>query len=128
MKLTRLLARPEFLLAAALLIPRPALAQDGQDGKPQEDPDDPDITLPLNELQDQQQEMVRLFHEVQQTLESIDVQLYDASAGRIPAPEGQESGIDRLLQSHGEKSDQAVSGIERILELAQQMGGSKGGT
>ena len=128
MKLTRLLPRPAWLVAFALALPSPALAQEGQDGKPEEDPDDPDITLPVNELQDQQQEMVRLFHEVQETLESIDVELYDASAGRIPVPEGQESGIDRLLRSHGEKSDQAVTGIEKILELAQQMSGSKGGT
>lgn len=133
-----MLARPGFLLTLALLLPRPALAQEGQENPtqenptqedtPQEDPDDPDLTLPMQELQGQQQEMIRLFHEVQETLESIDVELYDASAGRLPAPEGRDSGIDRLMRSHGEKSDQAVSGIERILELAQQMGGSKGGT
>lgn len=133
MRLTRMLARPGLLLTLALLLPRPALAQEGQENPtqedtPQEDPDDPDLTLPMQELQDQQQEMIRLFHEVQETLESIDVELYDASAGRLPAPEGRDSGIDRLMRSHEEKSDQAVSGIERILELAQQMSGSKGGT
>ena len=89
---------------------------------------DQKVQLPdLPGLNDAQQEMIRLFHEVEQTLASIDVELMDASAGRIPAPEGRESGIERLLRSHGAKSDQAVTGIERILELAQQMGG-KGGT
>jgi hypothetical protein len=79
------------------------------------------------ETEDLQQEMIRLFHEVERTLESIDVELYDASAGRVPLPEGRESGMERLLRSSGSKSEEAVSGIERILEIAQQMGG-QGGT
>jgi hypothetical protein len=107
------------------------LAQDGQKGakEKEEKPDDqPRIEIPdLTGMQDDQQEMVRLFHEVELTLESIDLELFDASAGRIPVPEGRESGIERLLRSNGEKSDHAVTGIERILEIAQRMGG-KGGT
>jgi len=77
-------------------------------------------------LSSAQEEMIRLFHEVEQTLGAIDVELADAGAGRIPVPEGRDSGMDRLLHSTGEKSDQAVVGIDRILELAQEMnqGGS----
>lgn len=90
----------------------------------QEQEQKPVLELPeLPGMNDDQQEMVRLFHEVERTLAAIDVELYDASAGRIPVPEGSESGIDRLLRSHGTKSDEAVVGIERILELAQKMGG-----
>lgn len=74
-------------------------------------------------LDQQQEEMVKLFHEVERTLLAIDLELADAGAGRIPLPEGKDSGIERLLQSYGSKSDQAVSGIEKILELAQQMNG-----
>ena len=69
----------------------------------------------------EQEEMVRLFHEVERALLAIDLELADAGAGRIPPPEGGESGIERLLRSHGEKSDQATMGIEEILRLAQQM-------
>lgn len=112
--------------AAGLLAPV-TVAQEPGPETVEMDEDDPDFRLPSLDPEGAQQEMVQLFHEVEQALESIDIELFDASAGRIPPPEGKESGIDRLLRSHGEKSDQAVSGIERILELAQEMGG-KGGT
>lgn len=69
----------------------------------------------------EQEEMVRLFHEVERSLLAIDLELADAGAGRIPLPEGSESGIERLLRSHGEKSNKATMGIEEILRLAQQM-------
>lgn len=119
------LARSTTLFTAGLAWSALALAQDSGTSKPDEAQGNPVVELPnLGGLNEQQQEMVRLFHEVQRTLESIDVELFDASAGRIPLPEGRDSGIDRLLRSNGEKSDQAVSGIERILELAQEMGGS----
>lgn len=88
-----------------------------------QEPERPMLDMPgMSGLSPDQEEMVRLFHEVELTLSAIDLELFDASAGRIPAPEGKESGIDRLLRSNGTKSDEAVSGIERILELAQQMG------
>jgi hypothetical protein len=97
--------------------------------RPQEPEPEPRVepTLALPQLNEDQQEMVRLFHEVERTLAAIDVELYDASAGRIPVPEGKESGIDRLLRSHGSKSEEAVTGIERILELAEKMGGQSCG-
>jgi hypothetical protein len=128
MKLDRFLTHSAGLLLFGLCGTGLCLAQDT--GKPapepvQEEEEMPEIQIPgLNAPDDPQQEMIRIFHEVERTLESIDIELFDASAGRIPMPEGKESGIERLLRSHGEKSDQAVAGIERILELAQQMGGS----
>jgi hypothetical protein len=105
-------------------------------GKGKEEAGEPEEELPRIEIpdltgegeQDDQQEMIRLFHEVERTLEAIDVELSDAGAGRVPTPEGRESGIDRLLRSHGQKSQQAVSGIEQILEVAQRMSGQSGGT
>jgi len=109
-------------------------AKPGKEQEKAKDDDKPKLpeghpmTMPeIGGMNADQQEMVRLFHEVEQKLASIDVELYDASAGRIPPPEGQDSGIDRLLRSHGEKSDEAVAGIERILELAQKMGGQSCG-
>src|SRR5262245_12489051 len=83
-------------------------------------------TPELPGLSSAQEEMIKLFHEVERTLGAIDVELGDAGAGRIPVPEGRDSGMDRLLRSTGTKSDEAVVGIDRILELAQEMnqGGS----
>lgn len=123
---------PRFLriTSMALALSGLALPQEGERGQappPHEEP--PLIEIPdLTGEQNDQEEMVRLFHEVERALESIDVELADAGAGRVPPPEGLDSGIERLLRSHGQKSDQAVSGIEQILEIAQRMGGKGGGT
>jgi hypothetical protein len=73
-------------------------------------------------------EMIRLFHEVERALESIDVGLAEAGAGEAPLGEGQESGIDRLLRATSDKGKQAVDGIDRILQLAQEMSSKSGGT
>src|SRR5262245_35809149 len=117
MNLTRCLSRA--LLLGAWLVP----AAVAQEGTSQEPPKKPQIELPdLGGIQEAQEEMVKLFHEVERTLGAIDIELADAGAGRIPVPEGKDSGIERLLRSHGEKSDQAVAGIERILELAEELG------
>lgn len=124
MKLTRSLPLLAFLATVSLALARPSSPT--QEGKPQETKP-PQIELPdLSGMQDDQKEMVRLFHEVERTLESIDLELADAGAGRIPPPEGKDSGIERLLRSHGAKSDQAVTGIEQILELAEKLGKQSG--
>ena len=75
-----------------------------------------------------QEEMIRLFHEVERSLEAIDVGLAEAGAGEAPLGEGQESGIERLLRATSDKGKQAVDGIDRILQLAQEMSGKSGGT
>jgi len=125
--------RPAARLAAVsatLVLTGLALAQQQEKEKePAKEEEIPQIEIPdLTGGNSDQEEMIRLFHEVERTLESIDVELADAGAGRIPLPEGRDSAIDRLLQSHGQKSEQAVSGIEKILEVAQRMGGKSGGT
>jgi hypothetical protein len=112
-----------FLIAACLASAGLGSAQDNEAKK------HPKIELPdINGMQVDKKEMVRLFHEVEHALGSIDLELADAGAGRIPVPEGKDSGIERLLRSQAEKSDQAVSGIDKILELAAKLGGSSGGT
>jgi len=75
-----------------------------------------------------QEEMKRLFHEVELTLHAIDVELSDAGAGDIPLAEGKESGMDKLLRSTREKGQNAVDGIDRILEIAQQLSGQSSGS
>ena len=110
------LARVAGLLTALLAAAGLASAQEKEKERPM-------LQLPgMSGMSPEQEEMIRLFHEVERTLGAIDVELFDASAGRIPVPEGKESGIERLLRSNGTKSDEAVTGIERILELAEQMG------
>ena len=123
MNLTRHASRFAGLLSATLALAGLSFAQEGKQGKESEE----DLHIEIPDLTGQssdQEEMIRLFHEVERTLEAIDVELADAGAGRVPLPEGRDSAIDRLLKSHGEKSQQAVSGIEQILEIAQRMGGS----
>ncbi len=112
---------------ALLALGGPAL--EAQEPQPAPPGPEPERELPAQlfpEEQDVQAEIIRLFHEVEKTLGEIDIELADAGAGQAPLGEGKESGIDRLLRSSREKGDQAVSNIDRILELAQQLGG--GGT
>ena len=122
MKLDRSFPRVAFLFTAIPCLVAQVGAQDKEEPKQQ-----PEIEIPdLSGMRAAQEEMIRLFHEVERTLGAIDLELADAGAGRIPVPEGKDSGIERLLKSHGEKSDQAVAGIERILELAEELGKQSG--
>lgn len=128
MKTSRPSSRSRTLLLAAFAL---ALALDGLPLAAQEPQTEPEkkieeheFDFPLLSEQSPQDEMIQLFHEVERTLESIDVELADAGAGEIPLGEGRESGLDRLLNSAAKKGDAAVSGIDRILELAEKMGGS----
>ena len=128
MNLTRFVPRFAALASAGFALAGLAFAQEGEKAKESEE-ELPRIEIPdLTGQNSDQEEMIRLFHEVERTLEAIDVELNDAGAGRVPPPEGRDSAIDRLLRSHGQKSEQAVSGIEQILEVAQRMGGKSGGT
>ena len=116
------------LLALALVLTGTAAAQERGQPKPsKEDEPEIDVLEGLGMGSDQQQ-MIELFHEVERVLGAIDLELADAGAGEIPLPEGKDGGIDRLLRSTSEKSDQAVAGIDKILELAAKMGGKGNGT
>jgi len=122
MKTARCLSRVALFSGACLCWAVPVASQETEKEKKQ-----PEIELPdMGGIQAAQEEMIKLFHEVERTLGAIDLELADAGAGRIPVPEGKDSGIERLLRSHGEKSDQAVAGIERILELAEELGKQSG--
>ncbi|MDP6538186.1 MAG: hypothetical protein QF410_01440 [Planctomycetota bacterium] len=72
---------------------------------------------------DPQQEMVRLFGEVERNLYAIDALLYDAGAGDTSALEGvAEAGIDRLLRRSLDTGRDTLGAMDRILELALQGG------
>jgi hypothetical protein len=78
------------------------------------------IQIPVPEAQ---QEMARLFSEVERNLHAIDVLLYDAGAGDTSALAGVgEAGLDRLLRESVDTGRATISAIDRILELAAQEG------
>ncbi len=69
-------------------------------------------------------EMARLFIEVEQNLLAIDDELAMAGAGEIELGAVADSGIDKLLRSQKDKSNQVVADIDRILEITEQLGGT----
>ena len=114
------------LLAAALA--SPAQEEQGPDDEGKKAPDEAELPkVPIGmEQNDLQEEMRKLFHEVERNLESIDVRLADAGAGMAPLAEVPDSGLDKLLRNAQQKGQQVVSDIDRILEIAEQLGGGTG--
>jgi hypothetical protein len=84
----------------------------------------PEVTPPV----DPREEIIRLFHEVEQKLQAIDLELAEASAGEAPLKGVEDGGIEELLRGSNAMSGQVVQGIDKILDLASQLQGSKGGT
>jgi hypothetical protein len=76
--------------------------------------------------EDMVDELKRLFQEVERNLELIDYQLADAGAGEIPLSDVGDSGLEKLLRDSQDKSEQVLAGIDKILEIAAQMGQSMG--
>jgi hypothetical protein len=71
------------------------------------------------------EEIAKLFQEIDESLREIDGLLWDASAGE--PPEGAEDpGIGKLLEAAQDRSDRAIEAIDRILELASQNSGNVG--
>jgi len=69
-------------------------------------------------------EMERLFREVETNLVAIDDELAMAGAGEIELGQVADSGIEKLLRSQKEKSNQVLADIDRILEITEQLGGT----
>jgi hypothetical protein len=93
---------------------------------PAQDPEGPPPPVPV-EAQDSaggRAEMIELFHAVESRLREIDELLFDASAGESALGKIEESGIEELLSRSTAKAEEAVSGIDRILEIARQYGGT----
>jgi hypothetical protein len=100
--------------ALPLATARVALAQEGGEGP---GPDDLGPQIPEEDA-----ELVRLFLEVERNLKRIDELLNDASSGDVPLAAPDDSGLDDLLRSTGRESQEVLSGIDRILEVARQRG------
>jgi hypothetical protein len=73
---------------------------------------------------DPREEMIEVFHRVERRLEEIDRLLYDAAAGEAQLSAVSESGMLDLLRRSQSKSEEAIQGIDRILEIANQNGGT----
>lgn len=72
---------------------------------------------------DAQRELVEIFGRVERRLRAIDELLSDAAAGDTKKlQEAKESGIGELLRRSQDEGRQVRDDIDRILELAQQMG------
>ena len=131
--------------ALCLLTPLAAATapQEGQDEGERPRPRVQELD-PLLQPRAPQNELVELFYDVERRLKSISGLLLDASAGDTSRlDEVGESGIGRLLEeapsnpsassgggiasllrSSRSEGDQAIEGIDRILEIAAQQGGS----
>lgn len=71
-------------------------------------------------------EMKELFQKVERRLREIDRLLSDASAGdRAAMKAGADSGMGALLEGSQARGRDVLGGIDRILELAQQLGDEK---
>lgn len=80
-------------------------------------------TESLAPVNDQQREMIELFGKVETRLREIDRLLSDAGAGDVRALEAVgPAGIDDLLKQSKSSGEQALQDIDKILELARQMG------
>lgn len=75
---------------------------------------------------DAAQELVKLFHQVERNLERIDNDLADAGAGELPLESVGDSGLLELLRESQRQSRQVEDSINRILEIAQDMGQGQG--
>ncbi len=73
-------------------------------------------------------EMQQLFQKVERRLREIDRLLTDASAGdRDALKANADSGMGKLLEGSQQRGREVLEGIDRILELARQLGDSKPG-
>lgn len=75
---------------------------------------------------DPQQQLIELIQKVELRLIDIDRRLSDASTGSVPLEAVGDSGIDDLLRQASRDSRQTIQDIDKILEIAQQMGGQQG--
>ncbi|MBK7645383.1 MAG: hypothetical protein IPJ19_20490 [Planctomycetes bacterium] len=94
----------------------------------------PKITLPgSSDPDDPQQQMIKLFGEVETRLREIDKLLSQAAAGERGAGDAKKpleqsaAGIAKLVKDSQQQGQQVVEGIDKILELAQQQQGQGGG-
>jgi hypothetical protein len=110
------------LLTLCCLGPQAAALQD-----PDNEEENAPIVLP-GMVDQAQEEMLQLFRDIEQNLRKVDVLLSDAGAGDTRGlAEVEESGIGRLLEDTRDRSEQVLQDIDRLLEIAEEMGQQSGG-
>jgi hypothetical protein len=105
-------------IAAASVLAGALGAQERTQERPQVPP------LPQAGGESARQEMIELFHKVERRLNEIDELLYKAGSGESGLESQSESGIAELLQRSQEGGKEVLGGIDRILEIARQQGGT----
>ena len=84
------------------------------------------IELP-GAMSEAQEEMLELFHDIEENLKTVDILLSDAGAGDTSSlSEVKEAGIGRLLENSRAKSQQVLTDIDRLLAIAEEMGQQAG--
>lgn len=84
------------------------------------------LTAPEDDVK---KEMKELFQKVERRLREIDRLLSDASAGDLSAVKADhDSGMNALLKNSEERGRDVLAGIDRILELAKQLGEQQSGS
>lgn len=97
----------------ALAAPLTLVAQEPEDERERIE----DLLGPQDPLQ---QEMIQLFGEVERSLVAIDDLLFEAASGENDL-DLMESGLSELFLETRDRSGEVAEGIDRILELAQEM-------
>jgi hypothetical protein len=103
------------LVLLLLVSPPRAAAQDL-------DPDGPlPPIVPTRQADSAEAELRRLFVEVERSLRRIDDMLFEAAAGDAPLDGEFDSGLAELIDQTLSQSREAVSGMDRILEVAEEL-------
>jgi hypothetical protein len=122
---TRLLTAGASLLASTLILSGRVTAQETEK---QPEPEKARLESPdAFREETPQEEMIRLFHEVERSLEGDRRRAGRGRRRGRAAPERRER-YRSPAEGTSEKGRQAVDGIDRILQLAQEMSGKSGGT
>lgn len=77
--------------------------------------------VPGGESESAEAELRRLFVEVERALRRIDDMLFEAAAGDAPLEGEADSGLAQLIDQTLRQSRDAVSGMDRILEVAEEL-------
>ena len=113
-----------WIMSCACLLPMSYEVRAAQEPAPKDGPTP--VELP-GQVSEAQEEMLELFRDIEENLKTVDILLSDAGAGDTSSlSDVKEAGIGRLLENSREKSRQVLTDIDRLLEIAQQMGQQSG--
>jgi hypothetical protein len=113
-----------WITGLALLFSLNLCASAAQEPVPVEGPTP--VELP-GQISEAQEEMLELFRDIEENLKTVDILLSDAGAGDTSSlSDVKKAGIGRLLENSRAKSQQVLTDIDRLLEIAEEMGQQSG--